>query len=47
MRTTPRPRRHLPSPVLALATPFFRYSPTRGAYVLRVIGDRRGPVLAD
>jgi hypothetical protein len=31
--------------VLLLARPFFRYSYTRDAYVLRVAGNRTGPVL--
>lgn len=39
-------QRHEVSPaVTALAKPFFRYSTTRDAYVLRVIGNKRGPVL--
>jgi hypothetical protein len=31
--------------VLWVLRPVFRYSETREAYVLRVIGNRRGPVL--
>ncbi|MCW2990399.1 MAG: hypothetical protein JWM73_993 [Solirubrobacterales bacterium] len=31
--------------VRTLARPFFRYSTTRDAYVLRVIGNQHGPVL--
>ena len=39
-------QRHEVRPVVTtLAKPFFRYSTTRDAYVLRVIGNRRGPVL--
>jgi hypothetical protein len=45
MRTTPRPRREVPQILLRLLRPVFRYSTTRDAYVLRGIGNRRGPVL--
>jgi hypothetical protein len=41
----PRPRRYLPRLILALSRPFFRYSQTRDAYVLRFGGNRSGPVL--
>ena len=44
-RTTHRPRRVVPRPVLLLAKPFFRYSVSRDAFVLRGIGHRIGPVL--
>jgi hypothetical protein len=30
---------------LKLLTPLFRFSTSRSAYVLRVVGNRRGPVL--
>jgi hypothetical protein len=30
---------------LRLLTPLFRYSTTRDAYVLRVVGDEIGPVI--
>jgi hypothetical protein len=45
MRETPRKRRHVPSPVIHLLFPFFRFSDTRSAYVLRGVGGRHGPVL--
>ena len=41
----PRPRRRVPRFVIVLLTPFYRYSNSRSAYVLRGIGDKRGPVL--
>jgi hypothetical protein len=45
MRDTHR-RRHYVSPfTLVLLRPVLRYSPSRAAYVLRVIGGRVGPVL--
>jgi hypothetical protein len=44
MRTTPRPRRPLNPVALALLRPMLRYSYTREAYVLRGIGNHRGPV---
>lgn len=44
MRTTPRPRHHVNPVVLALLRPALRYSYTREAYVLRGIGNHRGPV---
>ena len=45
-RTTHRPRKPI-SPTTARFLPLagFRYSVTRDAYVLRVIGNRFGPVL--
>ncbi|MGA2471640.1 MAG: hypothetical protein ABSG64_13240 [Solirubrobacteraceae bacterium] len=45
MRHTPRPRRYLRSPLLLALRPLFRYSLTRDAYVLRLVGRARGPVL--
>lgn len=45
MRTTPRPRHHVHPVVLAVLRPAFRYSYTREAFVLRAIGNQRGPVL--
>lgn len=44
-RTTPRPRRSI-SPRWArfLTLVGFRYSTTRDAYVLRLVGNRFGPV---
>lgn len=44
MRTTPRPRRHLHPVALALLRPLLRYSYTREAFVLRAVGNHRGPV---
>jgi hypothetical protein len=45
MRTTPRPRHTVSPVVLALLRPALRYSYTREAFVLRGIGNQRGPVL--
>ncbi|HEX3518112.1 MAG TPA: hypothetical protein VHT29_03655 [Solirubrobacteraceae bacterium] len=45
MRAVPRRRHYLASQRLTLLTPVFRYSDSRDAYVLRVIGKRVGPVL--
>ena len=42
---SPRPRREVPGPLLLLLRPLFRYSEHRDAYVLRWIGNERGPVL--
>jgi hypothetical protein len=41
----PRPRRAISPTTLALLRPLLRYSGTRQAYVLRVVGRRVGPVL--
>jgi hypothetical protein len=45
MRTVQRPRHYVSSRRLMLVRPFLRYSPSRRAYVLRVVGGRLGPVL--
>jgi hypothetical protein len=45
MRNAPRPRRELRPVILVALRPFLRYSTVRDAYVLRVIGNRWGPVL--
>lgn len=45
MRTVPRPRRPVHPVVLAALRPALRYSYTREAYVLRAVGNTRGPVL--
>jgi hypothetical protein len=45
LRLAQRPRRYLPSSALIAMRPAFRYSSTRDAYVLRFVGNRRGPVL--
>lgn len=44
MRTTPRPRHHINAVAFALLRPALRFSYTREAYVLRVVGNHRGPV---
>ena len=39
-------RRHYVSPALLVGlSPLFRYSDTRDAYVMRLVGNRYGPVL--
>ncbi|MDO9410820.1 hypothetical protein [Patulibacter sp.] len=45
MRTSPRPRHKVHPVVLAVLRPALRYSYTREAFVLRGIGNDRGPVL--
>jgi hypothetical protein len=45
MRTDPRPRHYVSPPTLVAMRPLFRYSPGRDAYVLRLAGNRTGPVL--
>jgi hypothetical protein len=45
MRNTPPPAPRNQLDTLKAFTPFFRYSPSRDAYVLRVVGNRIGPVL--
>jgi hypothetical protein len=40
-----RPRHFVSKLTLMLVRPLFRYSPSRDAYVLRAIGNTRGPVL--
>ena len=40
-----RPRKPVSASILFLLRPFFRYSLTRDAYVLRGVGRKRGPVL--
>jgi hypothetical protein len=45
MRTIKRPRRYITRYWLALLTPAFRYSRSRDAFVLRVVGNSIGPVL--
>ncbi|MGX6450027.1 hypothetical protein ACVU7I_18475 [Patulibacter sp. S7RM1-6] len=44
MRTTQRPRRPLHPLLLGALRPLLRYSYTREAYVLRLVGNHRGPV---
>ena len=45
MRSLPRPRRYLRQPWLTFVRPCLRWSDSRDAYVLRVVGRRYGPVL--
>jgi len=45
LRSIKRPRRYLAKQWLVLLRPAFRYSRTRDAYVLRAVGNTRGPVL--
>ena len=45
MRSTARPRHYLPPPALTLTRPLLHYSVSREAYVLRLVGNRLGPVL--
>jgi hypothetical protein len=40
-----RPRHYVSRATLALVRPLFRYSLSRDAYVMRLIGNTRGPVL--
>ena len=45
MRTAHRIRHYVPPSTLTLARPMLHYSPRREAYVLRLVGNRVGPVL--
>jgi hypothetical protein len=45
MRTVRRPRRYVAGHWVTLFKPVLRYSHTRDAFVLRVIGSSVGPVL--
>ena len=45
MRTVKRPRRYVARRWVTLGRPLLRYSTSRDAYVLRVIGRKWGPVL--
>jgi hypothetical protein len=45
MARTPRKRRYVSPALLPLVRVLFRHSGSRDAYVLRVVGDRLGPVL--
>jgi hypothetical protein len=40
----PRERRHIGLLALLALRPFLRYSESRDAYILRIIGRTRGPV---
>jgi hypothetical protein len=45
VRTVPRRRRVVPRAVILVLRPVLRYSRWRDAYILRFVGERRGPVL--
>jgi hypothetical protein len=45
MRTVKRPRRYLARHWLTAMRPLLRYSTSRDAYVLRLVGGQIGPVL--
>jgi len=45
MRTDPRPRHYVSPLALAAMRPILRFSEGRDAYVLRLAGNRAGPVL--
>jgi hypothetical protein len=45
MRTVRRPRQYLARHWFFLLRPFLRYSHTRDAFVLRLVGNETGPVL--
>jgi hypothetical protein len=45
MPRTPRRRREVHPAVVKLASPLFRWSESRNAYILRGVGKRFGPVL--
>jgi hypothetical protein len=45
MRDSQRDRRRIRPSTLVVLRPLFRYSAGRDAYVLRIVGNRFGPVL--
>lgn len=45
MARSRRPRHYVSRTTLLLLRPLFRHSLSRDAYVLRVVGNSRGPVL--
>lgn len=45
MRTTVRPRRYINRHWLLILKPILRYSATRDAFVLHLVGNSTGPVL--
>jgi hypothetical protein len=45
MRAARRPRRYVARQWLLILRPVLRYSPTRDAFVLRIVGSSVGPVL--
>ena len=44
-RTAPRPRRRIPRALLFLLAPIYRYDVRCDAWILRVVGNRYGPVV--
>jgi hypothetical protein len=47
MQRIARPRRYISGGLIALLRPFLRYDYSRSAYVLRIVGERYGPVLRE
>ncbi len=47
LRSIGRPRRYVAKHWLAILGPAFRYSVTRDAFILRVVGQSVGPVLRE
>jgi len=47
MRTVERKRHHVGHTTITLLRPVMRYSQSRDAFVLRVVGRRVGPVLKE
>jgi hypothetical protein len=47
MRTVPRPRHYVSPRRLAICRPLLAFDEWRGAYVLRGLGHRLGPVLRE
>jgi hypothetical protein len=45
LRLSHRPRHYVSPATLALIRPLLRYSSTRDAYVVRFVGNHRGPVI--
>lgn len=45
MRPSIRPRRYVPTLWFFIMRPVLRYSATRDAFVLRIVGSSTGPVL--
>jgi hypothetical protein len=42
-----RPRKDVSHTTITVLSPFFRYSASRDAYVLRAVGNTHGPVLRE
>jgi hypothetical protein len=47
MGRNPRQRRYVSRVLLVVFRPLFRYSYGRSAYILRIVGERKGPVLRE